>query len=179
MYKNSNNLKDNYKLLVWILLFFSGNNLLNAQTTNFKIGSPAFVDQGNYPKLFTCDSLAYSPPLFFENTPKTAQMLAVTMSHIARDGDQHVYWVVYNIPTNTSEIPQNSKDIGLIGHNSMNKNLAYAPPCSKGPGVKNYILTAYAVSEKITEEGLTMNKLLKKIKNKIVETSSLTVKYAR
>ena len=36
--------------------------------------------------------------------------------------------------------------IGTLGNNSVNHKTGYAPPHSKGPGPKTYILTVYALS---------------------------------
>ncbi len=183
MYKDQKTKIASKIFLLMLLIGLSINYPLKAQSTDensdFKLSSPAFTDQGNYPKLYTCDSSAYSPPVNFEHIPKNAKMLAITMTHIAKDGDQHVYWVFYNIPVNTSEIAENSKYIGLLGHNTMNRNLAYSPPCSKGPGEKTYTLTAYAVSKNVTNEGLVLADFLTEIKDDIIAKSALTVKYSR
>jgi phosphatidylethanolamine-binding protein (PEBP) family uncharacterized protein len=175
---------SSYKKALVFLLLLSSSLLLQAQeskskSTDFKVSSPAFDDEGQYPKLYTCDGASISPPLTFAHIPKEAKMIAVTMSHIAIDGEQHVYWVFYNIPVNTLDIPQDAKDIGLLGHNTMNENLSYSPPCSKGPGEKIYTITAYAVSKVVTDKGLRMKDFLKKIKSNILATSTLSVKYSR
>ncbi|WP_295655710.1 YbhB/YbcL family Raf kinase inhibitor-like protein [uncultured Mucilaginibacter sp.] len=150
-------------------------------TKTFIAFSPAFVNNGVYPKLFTCDSIALSPPISWKNTPNGTKSIAITMHHIPRDGEKHVYMVLYNIPADISGIPQADSNIGFWGHNSMNPILGYSPPCSKGPGEKAYIITVYALSETIPHqnEGLTMEHLLQMIKDKILETSVLTVKYSR
>jgi phosphatidylethanolamine-binding protein (PEBP) family uncharacterized protein len=100
------------------------------------------------------------------------------MTHIAKEGE-HVYWLLYNIPINTIQIAENATNIGLLGHNTMNRNLAYSPPCSKGPGEKSYTLTAYAVSKNVTNKGLVLADFLTEIKDDIIAKSTLTVKYSR
>ena len=63
------------------------------------------------------------------------------MHHIAPDMTKW-YWVLYNIPADVSKLPKNVKGIGTLGNNSVNDELAYAPPHSKGPGAKKYTLHA-------------------------------------
>ena len=61
------------------------------------------------------------------------------------DEDKHVYMVVYDLPATTTHLDQGST-LGSWGVNTVNRTPAYTPPCSKGPGVKEYILTVYALS---------------------------------
>jgi phosphatidylethanolamine-binding protein (PEBP) family uncharacterized protein len=68
------------------------------------------------------------------------------------------YWSIYNIPANVSGIvsganadvssnKENEQPVGTFGSNVVNDNNEYAPPCSKGPGLKNYTFHLYALSK--------------------------------
>lgn len=151
------------------------------QEAKFTAYSNAFVDNGIFPKLYTCDSSALSPPVFWKNIPAGTKSFAITMHHIPRDGDKHVYMVLYNIPADKTGIPQQVKGIGVWGHNSLNPFLAYSPPCSKGPGEKAYIITVYAISRIVNDNGsaLTMDNLKKAIADCTLASATLTVKYSR
>ena len=78
-----------------------------------------FAHNGIYPKLYTCDSLGYSPGLQWSNAPANTTNYAITMYTIPPTGEKHVYIVLYNIPATTTSIPDNSKSIGVFGINTV------------------------------------------------------------
>ena len=144
--------------------------------------SPAFSNKGNLPKLYTCDSEALVPPLVWKNEPSSTTSFAITMHHIAKDGKKQVYMVLYDIPSSQHDFSNSKKNIGIWGSNTHSKELGYAPPCSKGPGPKEYIITVYALSKRqgnalIT--GLSMDDFLEQTKDQIISTSSISVTYSR
>jgi Raf kinase inhibitor-like YbhB/YbcL family protein len=150
-------------------------------TKPFTAYSSAFINNGLYPKLYTCDSLSLSPPIAWKNIPEGTKSFAITMHHFPKDGDKHVYMVVYNIPSTVTSIPQAATNIGSWGSNTQNKNLSYSPPCSKGPGTKSYIITVYALSKTLSfkSSAVTMDELLEACKGNVLSTSALTVQYSR
>jgi len=77
--------------------------------------------------------------------PAGTRSFAVVMHHVAPDMVKW-YWVLYNIPADVTRLPKNVRGIGTLGNNSVNRELAYAPPRSKGPGEKKYTYTVYALS---------------------------------
>ena len=156
-----------------------------ASTTNtpFTFKSTAFVDNGTFPKEYTCDGASTSPPFNWENLPTGTKSVAVTMHHVPPEGGKHVYLVLYNIPLATISIPANFSNIGKLGINTVNGKNAYTPPCSQGPGAKTYILTAYALSAEpimtTTASATTIDVLLTAIKSTTLGTQTLTVTYTR
>jgi phosphatidylethanolamine-binding protein (PEBP) family uncharacterized protein len=150
--------------------------------TTFTVKGKLFNNNGFYPKLYTCDSLGISPAIEWENLPVGSKTLAITMHHFPKDGDKHVYMVLYNIPSSIKGIKDDEHQIGVWGQNTQNKNLAYSPPCSKGPGAKTYIITVYALSEKISDQsskGLTMDQLFERMNDKILAKAIMNVQYTR
>ena len=71
--------------------------------------------------------------------------------------------------------------MGTLGKNFLGKGLGYTPPCSQGPGLKIYTITAYALSEKLSLEpnSATGDAILKAIEGKIVAKAVLNTKYER
>ena len=152
------------------------------QSAPFTLSSKAINNLGFLPKLYTCDSLGISPPLQWANAPVGTKSFAVTMHHDPKEGDKHVYFVLYNIPPTVSELPQGVTNIGNWGRNTQNRNPGYSPPCSKGPGAKTYVLTVYALSEQLNlkkADGITMDELLTAMKNCTMASSVLPVQYSR
>jgi len=105
------------------------------------------------------------------------------MYTIPPTGDKHVYIVLYNIPSSTSSIPDNSKSIGVFGINTVDGKTTYTPPCSQGPGPKIYVLTLYALNApptiNVPNTQVTMDILLAGMKNKIVDSAVMSVTYTR
>lgn len=144
--------------------------------------SPAFSNKGNLPKLYTCDSEALAPPLVWKNEPSSTTSFAITMHHIAKDGKKQVYMVLYDIPSSQHDFSNSKKNIGNWGSNTHSKELGYAPPCSKGPGPKEYIITVYALSKRqgnALVAGLSMDDFLQQTKDQIISTSTISVTYSR
>jgi phosphatidylethanolamine-binding protein (PEBP) family uncharacterized protein len=178
------------RLPAWLLLSMLGiagfafsERMPAAGADAFTLTSPAFVNGGTLPAKYTCDGERASPPLAWSNPPAGTRFFAVTMHHIPEPGVKHVYLVVYNIPATVSSLPENAKDIGVFGINTVNRRQEYTPPCSKGPGPKKYTLTAYALSAPAKIDGpasaVTMDMLLAAIQDKILAKAILNVTYSR
>lgn len=164
-----------------LLPLLSQATLKDTTVNTFTAYSSAFENNGIYPKLYTCDSSSISPPIAWKNLPKGAKYIAITMHHIPKDGGKKVYMLLYNIPASVTNLPQGATNIGTWGSNTQNKNLSYSPPCSKGPGAKSYIITAYALSDSLqfNNSAVTLDEFLDATKSTTLATSTITVQYAR
>jgi len=168
----------------------SNNNTVNPTPTTIAkqliFTGNGFSNNGNFPKVFTCDSSGFSPGLQWSNAPTGTNSYAITMHHFPPTyptEDKHVYIVLYNIPSTVTSLPDNSKSIGSFGINTVDKKNTYTPPCSQGPGAKVYILTLYALSAaptvSVSSSQVTMDVLLAGIRNKILDSTIMTVTYTR
>jgi hypothetical protein len=105
------------------------------------------------------------------------------MHHIPGPGDVKWYWVLYNIPPDVHSLPKNVKGVGTLGNNSVNGRSGYAPPHSKGPGAKTYVLTVYALSAapelNVPPEQVDRETLLAAIKDRTLASAELKVVYDR
>lgn len=153
----------------------------------FKVSDPAIGADGLLPAANTCDGASLSPALNFSGIPKGTKSVTVIMHGIpgpARPGETepstHVYWTLYNLPTSTKAIVQGATGGGTLGRNFKDNSLAYTPPCSQGPGLKNYTITAYALSSRLTisANSATRDSLIQAMKNSTLATSVLNVHYA-
>ena len=90
---------------------------------------------------------------------------------------------LYNIPATVTSLPKGVKGVGINGSNCVGPDLAYAPPHSKGPGVKKYTITVYALSEapKISVSPKQVNRdvLLAAIKGITLAQAELNFTYDR
>lgn len=140
---------------------------------DFTFTSPAFQDQGTLPMEHTCDGAGTSPPLAWSGIPAGTAELALLMTTVAPDGVKW-NWVLYGIPKDVSSLAAASTGIGTAGVTSDGPQLAYAPPCSKGPGPKAYTFTLYALSE-----ALAFSVPPAKVSGPVVEAAAASVTIAK
>ncbi len=144
------------------------------------VASPAFEAGGSIPIEFTGDGASTSPPIEWKDAPQGTKSFAVNVWHIPGPGDIKSYWVVYNIPANITKLAKNDKSSGTVGLNDKNRR-EYDPMKSKGPGVKQYHITVYALSSelKLTPDKANRAKLLEAIKDITLAEGTLDFQYER
>jgi gluconolactonase len=154
----------------------------NASNVNgFVLTSPDLTEGNRLPVEYTCDGASSTLALAWSGSPAGTQGYAVIMHHVAPDNAIHWYWVVYDIPADVTSFAKNMTGIVSLGTNSVNDQNAYAPPCSKGPGDKEYIYSVYALSAQpqITTSPVNRAALLDGIKDITLASAELHVVYAR
>jgi gluconolactonase len=153
----------------------------NTTSSTFTLTSPDLGSDGRLPVEYTCDGASSTLALSWSGAPAGTQGYAVVMHHNAPGNEIHWYWVVYNIPADVTSLAKNMIGIGTLGTNSVNDRHEYAPPCSKGPGDKEYIYTVYALSAQpqITTSPVNRAALLDAIKDITLASAELHVVYAR
>ena len=149
----------------------------------FVLGSPVVADDGALPVEFTGDGAGATLPLEWNGAPAETKSYALIMHHLDPRGATKWYWTLYNIPATVRALPKNARGIGIPGNNSVNHQAGYAPPHSKGPGPKTYVLTLYALSAPLQiskpSSGTTRDVLLAAMKNLILGSAELRVVYDR
>ncbi len=127
----------------------------------------------------TCDGKSESPAIAWSNLPKGTKSIAFSLWHTAPDQEKS-YWVVYNIPVSVDGLKQNQKDVGKVGFNDR-KKAAFDPMCSRGPGVKTYHITVFALSEdlKLSPQQATHKGLLEAVKGITLAETTLDFDYER
>ena len=150
-------------------------------TSSFTLTSPDLGSNGRLPAEYTCDGASSTLALAWSGAPAGTQGYAVIMHHVAPDNAIHWYWVLYDIPADVTSLAKNMTGIGTLGTNSVNDRSEFAPPCSKGPGDKEYIYTVYALSAQpqITTSPVNRAALLDAIKDITLASAELRVVYAR
>ena len=153
------------------------------RTGAFALRSPAVANGGALPVEFTGDGASITPPLEWSGAPAGTKRYAVIMHHLDPEGKTKWYWTLYNIPADVGSLPKDVQGVGSLGNNSFNRRVGYAPPHSKGPGAKTYVLTAYALSAPvpmaISPSEVTRDTLLAAMKDLILDSAELKVVYTR
>ena len=149
----------------------------------FKLTSPAVKDGEKLPVEYTGDGESASPPLAWTGMPRGTQSLVLIMHHLDPEGKTKIYWLMYDIDPQKTSVAKNATDFGKMGVSTVHHRVEYAPPHSKGPGEKKYVLTLFALSAKPdlskAENPLTVEPLLAAMKGKILGAADLTVIYTR
>jgi Raf kinase inhibitor-like YbhB/YbcL family protein len=149
---------------------------------SFELTSPAVQDGGELPPEFTGDGAGATLSLAWSNTPAGTKSLALIMHHVAPDKTKW-YWILYNIPPETTRLPKNVQGVGIVGTNSTNHKTEYLPPHSKGPGPKTYLYTLYALSApldlQVQPDQVGRDTLLAAMEGRILAQAQLRVVYTR
>ncbi|RME21473.1 MAG: YbhB/YbcL family Raf kinase inhibitor-like protein [Deltaproteobacteria bacterium] len=125
------------------------------------ITSPAFSDQGEIPRVFTCQGDDTSPPLAWSDAPDGTRSLVL----IVDDPDAPdpaapkmtwVHWVLYNLPADSSGLPQGVSPAALPpgtlqGLNDW-KRTGYGGPCPP-IGRHRYFFKLYALDTVLPDLG--------------------------
>lgn len=152
-------------------------------TGGFTLTSSAVENGGVLPVEYTCDGASATLPLDWKGAPSGTRSFALIMHHVASQEDVHWYWVLYDIPSDLNSLTKNSLGIGTLGNNSVDHKTTYAPPCSRGPGKKEYIYTLYALSSKpvltVSASLIDRSALLNAIQNITLASAELHVTYTR
>jgi phosphatidylethanolamine-binding protein (PEBP) family uncharacterized protein len=155
----------------------------NNPTPTFTLASPVVKDGAALPVEFTGDGASASPPLTWTNVPKGTVSLALVMHHLDPEGKTKIYWLMVDIDPKTTSVAKNATDFGKMGLSTVHNRVEYAPPHSKGPGLKKYVLTLFALSAKPNladaTQPVTIETLLPAIKGKILGAADLNVMYTR
>ncbi len=127
----------------------------------------------------TCDGEGKTPAVAWMDAPRGTKAFAVSLWHTAPDQEKS-YWLVYNIPADATGWDAGAKPPGTVGLNDRQR-AAYDPPCSKGPGVKTYHLTVYALSApvQLSAEKVTRKSLREAIARTTLAEATLDLDYER
>ena len=161
----------------------------NSQKT-LEVTCPAFQDGGLIPIRYTAEAENVSPCIEWEGIPKGTESILI----IAEDRDipmpqiplfTWVHWIVYNVPSDTSSIPEavpvseTLEGGGQQGFTSYRKH-GYSGPLPVS-GTHKYYFTLYAVDIKVNLEPrkATKKRILKAIDGHILSKGVLMGRYRR
>jgi phosphatidylethanolamine-binding protein (PEBP) family uncharacterized protein len=143
------------------------------------VASASVDNKGRLSVNCTCDGKGLSPAVAWQGAPEGTKSFAISLWHTAPDQEKS-YWVVYNIPAKVTELPGDAKGIGRVGLNDK-RRAEFDPMCSKGPGLKTYHLTVYALSSELKTPADKLNRaaLLAEVQELTLAEGTLDFQYER
>lgn len=153
-------------------------------TMAIAVTSPAFEDGGKIPKKFTCDGEDISPPLHIDGVPSEARSLTVIADDPDAPSGMWVHWVLYDLPPNTTELPENMPDDEEIQNGARHgvtdfKRFGYGGPCPPS-GTHRYYFKVYALDTMLDLSGrVTKADVIKAMQGHVLAEGQLMGRYAR
>lgn len=143
-----------------------------------ELKSPAFEKGGRIPAKYTCDGDDVSPPLEIGDIPEETETLALVMDDPDAPMGVFDHWVVWNIPADTTELPEDTQPDGTPGRNDFGR-LDYGGPCPPS-GTHTYRLRVYALDRDLDlPRGSAKGELQREMEGHVLDESLLTGDYSR
>lgn len=167
--------------LILCISFFANINLDGGTPMN--LTSPAFTEGGKIPTKYTCEGENINPELNISGVPKNAKTLVLIMDdpdvpEFVRKDRMYDHWVVFNIPPNTTRIPERSQPPGTPGKNTGG-GLGYTGPCPPDREHR-YFFKLYAIGCELTlPKSSTKHDVENAIKGHILAQTQLMGRYEK
>jgi len=158
------------------------------ESKTLTVKSDSVSSSGVLDRSVTCDGAGLSPQVSWDGFPAETKSFYVTMDTVPgplRPGEvaspDHSYFNLFAIPVTTRSLESGKLSPGVVGLNFKSKTPGYEPPCSQGPGSKNYTITVYALSfiPNLAPGDATQSNLIKAIDGKILAQGKLVTTYSR
>lgn len=154
----------------------------------FVLRSPAFEHGGAIPKRHTCDGDDTSPSLSWSGIPEGARSLALLVDDPDAPDPKApkmiwVHWVLYNMPANTTELPESIDIEALPGNTRAGKNdwqrAEYGGPCPP-IGRHRYFFKLFALDVELPDLGQpTKVELEQAMNDHVLDVATLIGTYMR
>jgi len=124
--------------------------LVEGRPKTIEIWSPVFEYGSKIPAKYTCDGEDVSIPLRINKVPEGTRSLLIIMYDPDAPLGTFYHWILYNVPPNIVEIPENipkssTTNYGIQGRNDFDK-IGYGGPCPpEGYGSHRYFFVVLAL----------------------------------
>jgi Raf kinase inhibitor-like YbhB/YbcL family protein len=154
------------------------------QTMSFTLGSTAFRQGEAIPSKYTCDGDNVSVPLQWADPPVGTRSFAITVEDPDAPSGTFVHWVIYNIPANSRDLPEDGASEANLPEGSQNgansaRRTGYMGPCPPS-GTHRYVFRLYALDTTLNlNAGATKDQLLKAMQGHTLADAELMGTYTR
>jgi hypothetical protein len=119
-------------------------NVPDIMTVTSPVSAQGMIGRG-----YTCRGGGKSPAIRWSGAPPGTRSLALVMDDAAAPITPYIYWVVFNIGPQTTDIPDGQIPPGARQADNSNGTPGYDAPCPANPG-HGYRFTVYALSSMLT-----------------------------
>jgi Raf kinase inhibitor-like YbhB/YbcL family protein len=119
--------------------------VLVAVPDNITVTSPDL----NGSPAFSCHGAGRSPAIHWSGAPARTKSLALVMDDSAAPITPYIFWIVFNIGPQSSDIPAGQLPPGARRADNSKGTIGYDPPCPANPG-HVYRFTVYALDRKLS-----------------------------
>lgn len=136
--------------LAVLLPLASGCGLIGPGTTpqevpeSMTVTSPDF-GQGMTGSAFSCHGSGKHPVIYWSGAPRGTKSFALVMDDSAAPITPYIYWIVFNIGRQSSDIPSGQLPPGARQAANTKGTVGYDPPCPANRG-HQYRFTVYALN---------------------------------
>src|SRR5579863_773762 len=145
------------------LLFVSGCGLIGGPSTilvsvpeTITVTSPDFNGRLMGPE-FSCRGAGQHPAVHWSGEPARTKSLALVMDDSDAPITPYIYWIVFDIGPQSSDIPAGQLPPGAHQADNSKGAIGYDPPCPANPG-HVYRFTVYALDRRLSLLGGTSAK---------------------
>jgi Raf kinase inhibitor-like YbhB/YbcL family protein len=160
-------------------------SVVASEEAEMRIMTPAFKEGEVIPKIFTCDGEDVSPPLSWESAPEGTRSFVLISDDPDAPMGTWVHWVLYNIPPDTTALPQGMpkdaalKDGSRQGVTDFGRP-GYGGPCPPKGKPHRYYFKLYALDAVLELEGKPGKKDVEKaMKGHIIAEAQIMGTYQR
>lgn len=143
-----------------------------------KLTSTAFEQYQEIPSRYTCDGEDLSPPIFFQDVPKTVKSYALIVEDPDAPKGTFDHWIAWNIPADATGLPEgiSAPQEGVNHFGSY----GYRGPCPPPGPAHRYFFRVFALDTILTlRKGATKEELQEAIKGHILSQAELVGTYKR
>ncbi len=145
--------------------------------------SPAFQSGQPIPAQFTCHGGNISPALSWDALPPGTKSVALTMIDQSSLFAGYVHWLLYNLPAQTNQLPENlprqeTLSSGAMQGRNGNGSPGYTGPCPPGKSPHHYLFTLYALNNTLTvPAGASKGEMMNAMQGHVLATGKLLGTY--
>jgi Raf kinase inhibitor-like YbhB/YbcL family protein len=174
-----------FLLLTMVFLIIPISNVEGGNSMD--ISSSAFKFGEEIPKKYACDDIDISPPLTWSGAPEGTKSFVLICDDPDAPVGTWIHWVLYNIPAETTQLPENVQKIEVLADNAQQgqndfRRTGYGGPCPPpGHGYHRYFFKLYAVDTTLNLQAgkATKADVLRAIDGHILIEAKLMGKYKR
>lgn len=141
--------------------------------------SSAFEAENTIPEKYTCEGPDLSPPLSWSGVPDDTQSLALIADDPDAPAGTWVHWVLYDIPAETHQLPEDASGVGTEGINDFNRE-GYGGPCPPPGSPHRYFFKLYALDTTLNlDPGASKQNVLEAMEGHILDQGQLMGTFSR